>query len=188
MWEESYGAVTIDDICRRADVRKGSFYYFFSSKSDLAVQALERMWTEHKSFLDATFSASIPPIERLRNRCNAAYQHQIAMKAKYGHVLGCPLCSLGSEICNRDEAIRDKVRELLERKMKYWESAIAEAQRLGQLEPGDASAKARCAMAFFEGMIAQARLHDDVERLSDLADRMCDHLRVRPHVLAPIEA
>ena len=25
MWEESYGAVTIDDICQRADVKKGSF-------------------------------------------------------------------------------------------------------------------------------------------------------------------
>jgi len=24
IWEESYGAVTIDDICKRADVKKGS--------------------------------------------------------------------------------------------------------------------------------------------------------------------
>ena len=30
-WEESYGAITIDDICRRAGVKKGSFYYFFES-------------------------------------------------------------------------------------------------------------------------------------------------------------
>ena len=29
IWEESYGAVTIDDICNRAEVKKGSFYYFF---------------------------------------------------------------------------------------------------------------------------------------------------------------
>ena len=42
MWEESYGAVTIDDICQRAEVKKGSFYYFFDSKSHLAVAALER--------------------------------------------------------------------------------------------------------------------------------------------------
>jgi len=46
IWEESYGAITIDDICKRADVKKGSFYYFFSSKSELAVAALERMWQE----------------------------------------------------------------------------------------------------------------------------------------------
>ena len=41
MWEESYGAVTIDDICRRADVKKGSFYYFFDSKADLAATAFK---------------------------------------------------------------------------------------------------------------------------------------------------
>ena len=58
MWEESYGAVTIDDICKRADVRKGSFYYFFSSKCDLAVKALDRMWAGQRSKLDAIFSAS----------------------------------------------------------------------------------------------------------------------------------
>jgi TetR/AcrR family transcriptional repressor of nem operon len=37
IWEESYGAVTIDDICKRADVKKGSCYYFFKSKSELSV-------------------------------------------------------------------------------------------------------------------------------------------------------
>ena len=39
MWEESYGSVTIDDICARAGVKKGSFYYFFDSKAALAVAA-----------------------------------------------------------------------------------------------------------------------------------------------------
>jgi len=39
--EEGYGVVTIDDICQRAGVKKGSFYYFFESKSALAVAALE---------------------------------------------------------------------------------------------------------------------------------------------------
>src|SRR5438105_14905643 len=47
IWEESYGAVTIDEICKRADVKKGSFYYFFYSKATLAKSALERMWAEH---------------------------------------------------------------------------------------------------------------------------------------------
>ena len=37
IWQHSYGSVSVDDICERADVKKGSFYYFFPSKSDLAV-------------------------------------------------------------------------------------------------------------------------------------------------------
>lgn len=182
MWEESYGAVTIDDICKRADVRKGSFYYFFSSKCDLAGKALDRMWTGQRAKLDSIFSASVPPVERIRARCNAAHEFQVEMKAKYGRVLGCPLCSLGAEICHCDEALSKKVREILEHKTHYWESAIRDAQREGLMPEGDPKVKARCAMAFFEGMIAQARLYNDIERLKDFADQMCDHLKVRAPV------
>ncbi len=66
IWEESYGSVTIDDICKRAEVKKGSFYYFFSSKSELAVAALERMWLQSwKPSMDQRFSPSIDPLTRL---------------------------------------------------------------------------------------------------------------------------
>ena len=62
MWEESYGAVSIDDICRRAGVKKGSFYYFYESKSALAVAALERMAQAQKPVLDEQFSPTTPPL------------------------------------------------------------------------------------------------------------------------------
>ena len=40
IWENSYAATSVDAICDRAGVKKGSFYYFFKSKSELAVAAL----------------------------------------------------------------------------------------------------------------------------------------------------
>ena len=183
MWEESYGAVSVDDICRRADVRKGSFYYFFVSKSDLAVKALDRMWSRYKQSLDAVFSAAESPISRIRNCCSDTYEGQQELKEKYGRVLGCPMCTLGSEICSLDMAIRDKVRELLDLKLQYWASAIADAQREGTIGPGDPLKKARCAMAFMEGMVASARVNDDIELLSDLADRMCEHLQIQSEIV-----
>src|SRR5690606_17950494 len=129
MWEESYGSVTIDDICSRADVRKGSFYYFFESKCDLAVKALERMWQAQKQKLDDIFSASRSPLDRLRLCCRDTYETQRELRRQHGRVLGCPMCTLGSEVCAKDTAIRERVRELLELKLKYWSSAIADAQR-----------------------------------------------------------
>src|SRR5580658_6014991 len=44
IWESSYGSVSVEDICERAGVKKGSFYYAFKSKSDLAVAAFEYYW------------------------------------------------------------------------------------------------------------------------------------------------
>lgn len=179
MWEESYGAVSIDDICQRANVKKGSFYYFFPSKSDLAVAALERSAQAQKDVWDEQFSPSRPPLERIRARCDHTYAKQAEIKARTGKVLGCPLCSVGSEICNQDERIRLKIQQILARNAKYWETAIRDAQHLGQIGPGDPAVKARCVLAYYEGMITQARIHNDAELLRDLAERVLAHLHAK---------
>ena len=57
IWERSYGVVTIDAICEKAGVKKGSFYYFFESKSALAVAALEAD-APSEEFLEACSTAS----------------------------------------------------------------------------------------------------------------------------------
>ena len=44
IWTGSYGNTTIDQICEKAGVKKGSFYYFFDSKADLAATAIESDW------------------------------------------------------------------------------------------------------------------------------------------------
>ncbi|HTJ77467.1 MAG TPA: TetR/AcrR family transcriptional regulator [Rariglobus sp.] len=179
MWEESYGAVSIDDICQRANVKKGSFYYFFDSKAELAVAALERMAQEKKAVWDEQFSPVVPPLDRIRACCDYTYRKQVEIKARTGKVLGCPLCSVGSEICNQDEKIRDKVQDILSRKAKYLESAIRDAQNEGLIEAGDPVAKARCVLAYYEGLVTQARIHNDAEILADLGDLVLEHLRVK---------
>lgn len=179
MWEESYGAVTIDDICRRAKVKKGSFYYFFDSKSDLAVAALELSAQAQQVIWEEQFSSAKPPLERIRARADYTYHKQAEIKARTGKVLGCPLCSVGSEICNQDERIRAKIQHILARNTKYWESAIRDAQALGLIGPGDPAAKARCVLAFYEGLITQARIHNDAEILRHLGDLMLEHLHAR---------
>src|SRR3954463_15119685 len=90
LWTGSYGSTTIDHICEKAGVKKGSFYYFFKSKSDLAVTAIDIGWTAHKIELDAIFSPTVPPLERLRKQCEAGYKMQKELKQKCGFVLGCP--------------------------------------------------------------------------------------------------
>ena len=46
VWSRSYGAVTVDDICAAAGVKKGSFYYFFKSKDELVAAALDAKWEQ----------------------------------------------------------------------------------------------------------------------------------------------
>ena len=44
IWTGSYGRTTIDHICERAGVKKGSFYYFYDSKASLAAWAIDAEW------------------------------------------------------------------------------------------------------------------------------------------------
>src|SRR6266853_4281780 len=67
IWTGSFGTTTIDHICEKAGVKKGSFYYFFDSKADLALTAIEGEWKIRRTELDSIFSPTVPPLERIRN-------------------------------------------------------------------------------------------------------------------------
>lgn len=183
MWEESYGAVTIDDICKRASVKKGSFYYFFESKAALAVAALEKMWRDDwKPALDARFSPSVEPLARIQGYLESPYLKQCRMKESTGKVLGCPVCSMGSEISTQEVDVSAKVREIVSRKRRYLESAIRDAVAEGVIEPCDPTHKALALTCLMEGALTQARIMNDPEPLRNLAAMGLDVLRVKSGV------
>ena len=188
IWEESYGSVTIDDICRRADVKKGSFYYFFKSKSELAVAALERLWEQTwKARLDTAFSSSTDPLTRLTAYLTSVYEKQVEVKKKHGKVLGCPVVSMGSETCTCDNEINLKIRELLSRKRRYYESAIRDAVAEGQIPPCDPAAKAMAFAALIEGSICQARIMNDPEVTRTLPAVALGLLGAKPSLATPAQ-
>jgi TetR/AcrR family transcriptional repressor of nem operon len=168
VWESSYGATSVDDICAKADVRKGSFYHFFKSKSDLLIAAMEADWQNKKPVYNEIFSPTIPPLERLAGFFDLMYRRQAELQKERGAVLGCPLCSVGTEICLKDQAIREKVQEILGRLPKYFESAIRDAHGEGTIHAPDAPAKARQLYAYFQGTLAQARMTNDLELIRGL--------------------
>jgi TetR/AcrR family transcriptional regulator, transcriptional repressor for nem operon len=167
IWEGSFGTTTIDQICDKSGVKKGSFYYFFDSKADLAVAALDAEWQIRRTELDAIFSPMVPPLERLRRYCDYGYRLQVEIKAKCGVVLGCPLLSLGAEISTLDDRLRIKVQELMDYKCTYLESAIRDAHSAGLIHAPDPAAKARMLSAYFEGLLTEARIRNRLEVLEE---------------------
>jgi TetR/AcrR family transcriptional repressor of nem operon len=169
IWTGSYGNTTIDHICKKAGVKKGSFYYFFDSKADLAASALQTDWRVKRAELDSIFSAAVPPLERLQKYCHFSYHFQSEMKSKYGRVLGCPLFALGSEVCTQEDRLRRQVQEMLADKCKYLASAIRDAHASGAIHAPDAEVKARMILAYYEGLLTQARIQNDVSVLRETA-------------------
>jgi TetR/AcrR family transcriptional repressor of nem operon len=188
IWTGSYGSTTIDHICEKAGVKKGSFYYFFESKADLALAAIDVGWNRIKPELDALFSASVPPLERLRKYCEYSYRFQGEIKAKCGHVLGCPQFSLGSEVSTQENRLPGKIQEILECKRKYFESAIRDAHSAGLIDAPDAAAKSRTLFAYYEGLLTQARIQNNLEVLREAERGTCELLGVRETESASVES
>ena len=168
MWERSYGSLTIDVICEKADVKKGSFYYFFKSKLELAVAAMDHIWIDFQPVLDGVFSASRPPLERLALQMHECYTQTKEVAEKHGRVLGCPYYNVGTEVSTIEPELIGKVNQLLARLQRYFEAAITEAIANGDIAEIDAREAARIIFNLYEGMMAQARMKNDLAPLKDL--------------------
>lgn len=179
IWTGSYHSTTIDHICERANVKKGSFYYFFESKADLAVAALDEEFKEKRALFDTMFSPTVPPLDRLRKYCEWGWQEQIELKKQFGRVLGCPLCTLGTEISTLDEKLREKIQEIMDAHARYVESAVRDAHAAGLLNVTDLPSKMRMLGAFIEGLLTQARIRNDINVLKDMLPGMFEILGVK---------
>ncbi len=180
IWTGSYGTTTIDQICEKAGVKKGSFYYFFDSKVELAVAALNENWQLHRPELDAIFSPTVPPLERLRKYCDYGYRFQAEIREKHGCVLGCPLFSVGAEVStSEDHRVQQKIQEILEYKRKYLETAIRDAHAAGLANAPDPATKSRILFAYYQGLQTQARIQNSLDVLKDAITGTYDLLGVK---------
>src|ERR1700716_3013253 len=179
IWHNSYGTTSVDAICEGAGAKKGSFYYFFKTKSQLTAAALEADWNKRKAEMDNLFSPTVPPLERLDRYFEYVHQRLAEIQKKCGSLLGCPLLTLGSEVGTQDRVVRDTVDRIWDRKIKYFESAIRDAHSQGLIEAPDPEAKARALFACYHGTLAQARIQNDVELLRDFKEVAMDVLGVK---------
>jgi TetR/AcrR family transcriptional repressor of nem operon len=179
IWTGSYGSTTIDQICEKAGVKKGSFYYFFDSKADLAAAALDAEWERRRAELDSLFSSTVPPLERLKRYLDYGYHFQAEIRKKCGRVLGCPLFCLGAEISTQEDKLQKKIQQILGQKRKYLESAIRDAHAAGLIHAPDATQKARVLFDYYQGVVTHARIQNDLGVLRDAIRGTYDVLGIK---------
>ncbi len=180
----SYGSTTIDHICEKAGVKKGSFYYFFDSKSDLAIAAVEAKFQEERKESDAIFSPTIPPLERIHQMCHYLLERQGELRKKHGRVLGCPLHSIGSEVSTEEPELCAKIQEIMVHHRKYLELTIRDAHAQGFIHAPDPAAKAEMVFAYYEGLLTHARIQNDLSVLNEMEEGTMSLLGVKEIVPA----
>ncbi|MFN0071738.1 MAG: TetR/AcrR family transcriptional regulator [Chloroflexota bacterium] len=153
----NYGSASVEDLCAAAQVNKGSFYYYFPSKRDLALAVLDAQWERAQAnVLEPMFATDVGPLERIDR-----FFEQVAEHHQRPVVLGCPFGNLAVELGTIDVAIRDKVRDILAGYRGYFKHAIEDAVQVGAIPPIDADVAAQALVAYLQGALLLAKTHND---------------------------
>ncbi|OBK21420.1 transcriptional regulator [Mycobacterium asiaticum] len=171
--ERSYHDVGVEELCGAADVRKGSFYHYFSSKADLANAVIDL----HMQVF-ATRLASNPgetPAEKLAAIPDAIGGIQAALHRQFGRFVGCPFGNLAAELSTTDESVRnhlaDRLATLEAQLAKICRAAAADHMLRDGVDP---DRLAHALFAHYQGLILLAKLHGS--NVADLAPALHDFI------------
>ena len=163
IWANSYAHVSVDDICRKAGVLKGSFYHFFPTKIDLAAAALEDHWTTVKPKLDAIFSDHKTPQAQLKALCKEIFLKQQTALESTGTVCGCPYATVGAEISNNNETLRELSVKMSERFCGYFEQLLKNAASAGLIPASGIKQRAQEMHVYVIGAMLHARITNQLD-------------------------
>ena len=157
--ERSYHAVGVDELCAAAGVRKGSFYHYFSSKSELAKAVIDL----HAQAFVARLAGSPDdgPRQRLHAIPDAIGAIQTALASQFGRAVGCPFGNLAAELATTDEDVRAHLARRLGAMERELAGTCRQAAARGVLRAGiDPEHLAHALLAQYQGIILLAKLND----------------------------
>ncbi|CAM4446099.1 Transcriptional regulator AcuR [Mycobacterium basiliense] len=110
-------ATGVKEIAERAEVPKGSFYSYYSSKDEFVVGVLEYCWTELEHEVGPLLRTKQPPLERLTTYFRALADDY----ERHAYLLGGLLGNVGLELAASSTVVADRMRTI----MTMWEKRLA---------------------------------------------------------------
>ncbi len=184
IWRASFGSVSVDDICVQAGVLKGSFYHFFPSKVDLAIEAVKFNWEEYRPEIDRIYDAEKEPLQRISDHCDLALKRQKEMLKTCGFVPECPVTALGSEQSTQNEPLREVIDSHLKYMMRYFSQAISDAIESGAIPKTNIKRKTDEIFSLYLRTFTYARITNDLQPIRNMKKALLTLLGTRVEELA----
>ena len=132
IFQKGYNHTGLNEVLEAADVPKGSFYYYFDSKEDFALQALDQFAARQKVRREGFLhDETLPPLSRLR----AFFDWYIGELESVAYSQGCPLGNLGQELSNQNETMRLHISEMMGVVANDVADCLLAAQQAGEINP-----------------------------------------------------
>jgi TetR/AcrR family transcriptional repressor of nem operon len=166
--EKGVARSSISDVLDATGIKKGSLYFHFADKDDLALAALEQAGEDFLAFVTDSLTGDTP-----RERLDHFLETALAQHRDAGFVGGCVFGNTSLEMADADP----RYSQLLERVFDDWVARlareIAAAQEAGEIRSDiPAAALGRHAVAVIEGGIMQARLHKSEQPLRECLETL----------------
>ncbi len=160
--ERSYTNVGVQEICEYASAKKGSFYYFFKSKQELMMEALNHhALTINELILKPAFASGFTIGECTERMFDLTYKYQKSLKENTGRVNGCFFGNLALELSTQDELIRHRIDKIFLAQTKLIKFGLEEANINTPRDDIDFQQTSKAILAYWEGVILMAKVQND---------------------------
>ncbi len=166
--QRSYAAIGVAEISAEAGVPKGSFYYFYPSKQDLALAVVNRHWERQRAEWLRVLTAPDALPDRLRALFESTRETQLQALNGTGAVAGCLFGNLALEVSAQEDPVRVRLQEIFEEQIDIVEAAIRAGDEVGEASVTTPREAAKAIVAQIEGMVLFAKLFNDPGQLDQL--------------------
>ena len=158
-----FTATGVEAILKQANVPKGSFYNFFSSKEEFGLAIIDKFAAGREEVFTPIFrNSSIPPLKRIRK----SFETLTAIFEGDGCTKGCLLGNLGQEMSDQSENVRQRLEESLQMWVRELAALLLEAQEEKTI-PADMNAEmlAENLISSFQGALLRSKVKKSPEPL-----------------------
>lgn len=122
--EQGFAATTVDDICGKAGVTKGSFFHYFESKDDLAKQVLSRFCASGNKMHLGLCGNEKDPLKRVY----AYIDNLIKVSRDPEMGKGCLVGMFSQELCDTNTEIQEACCAAFEGWAKHFGEELSQAK------------------------------------------------------------
>lgn len=184
IYQKGYNGVGINEIVKAAVVPKGSFYYYFETKENLALETIHYYYNYFlKALRHILTHSNVAPLDRIA-QLNQFYLDTYSDPWRMAH--GCYGGNLAAEMGADNEAIRTLLDQYFKDNCNLIAQCLRDAQAAGELSDAvDADELAMFMVNAYQGALLQMQLSKKLDPLNNYV-KTTD--RLLASVAAPIES
>jgi TetR/AcrR family transcriptional repressor of nem operon len=171
MTRRGYHGAGVQEIVQAAGVPKGSFYHYFASKEEFALQALQQVYGPRlQRYAQALESLALSPRARILGYYGELVEHFARQEKLEYH---CFIGSLSFEMAELSPSLGAEVDAILQRSADILQACLEQAQGVGELAADeDCRSLASFITCAWQGALTRLKVANNTRALADFMQRL----------------